>query len=215
MVIRSPIPARPANVSADAPILTPRRAISTMPRVMSAAFALSPKPRPSQAPAAMAITFLIAPAISTPTRSRLVYTLNRSVIRRRWASIALGACAEAATTVVGISRATSSAWLGPESAATRTPGTSPPITSDIRIRVSVSIPFDALMTSGPPAPLLRGRSGANLRHTPRRWCEGTAATITPRPPTASSREAVILNPPGIGMPGRNLALTRLLLRNCT
>ena len=40
VVIRSPIPERPKNVFSFAPSATPRRAISTIPRVSSAAFAL-------------------------------------------------------------------------------------------------------------------------------------------------------------------------------
>ena len=63
------MPARPRNVESRAPADAPRRLISARPRVMSAAFALSPKPRPSDIPAARAITFLAAPHSSTPTRS--------------------------------------------------------------------------------------------------------------------------------------------------
>ena len=60
------------NVSGCAPIATPRRVISARPRVMSAARALKPMPRPSQAPMATAITFLIAPPTCTPIGSALV-----------------------------------------------------------------------------------------------------------------------------------------------
>src|SRR6266513_1761285 len=67
--IRSPIPARPANVIGCAPSVTPRRVISASPRVIRAARALNPSPRPSRIPAASAITFLSAPASSTPTTS--------------------------------------------------------------------------------------------------------------------------------------------------
>ena len=47
--IRSPIPARPENVSGSAPHASPSRAISTSPRVISAAFALSPSREPVDA----------------------------------------------------------------------------------------------------------------------------------------------------------------------
>ncbi len=70
--MRSPSPLRPKNVSRRAPMAMPRRVISASPRVSSAALALSPKPRPSQRPAAMAMTFLTAAPISTPTVSALV-----------------------------------------------------------------------------------------------------------------------------------------------
>src|SRR5881397_1039596 len=67
--IRSPIPARPANVIGCAPSVTPSRVISASPRVIRAARVLNPSPRPSRIPAARAITFLSAPASSTPTTS--------------------------------------------------------------------------------------------------------------------------------------------------
>ncbi len=72
VAMRSPIPASPENVEAWAPSASPRRAISTRPRVRSAPFVESPKPNPSQMPAAIATTFLSAAAISTPTTSSLV-----------------------------------------------------------------------------------------------------------------------------------------------
>ena len=71
VTIRSPMPASPENVSGSAPSASPSRAISTRPRVTSAAFALSPSPSPSTAPAASAITFFAAAQSSTPIRSSL------------------------------------------------------------------------------------------------------------------------------------------------
>ena len=65
------MPARPKNVSGSAPAASPSRAISASPRVISAAFALSPTSRPSHAPAASAITFFAAAHSSTPIRSSL------------------------------------------------------------------------------------------------------------------------------------------------
>ena len=52
------MPARPENVSGSPPSATPRRASSASPRVMSAAFVLSPYPRPAAMPAAIAIDVL-------------------------------------------------------------------------------------------------------------------------------------------------------------
>ena len=72
--MRSPMPARPENVSGRAPEAVPRRAISRRPRLMRPALALSPRPRPSTPPAARAMTFLVAAQSSTPTRSSFAYT---------------------------------------------------------------------------------------------------------------------------------------------
>ena len=69
--MRSPMPASPANVSGFAPAASANRAISARPRATSAAFALSPSPRPSAPPAASAITFFAAAHSSTPTTSSL------------------------------------------------------------------------------------------------------------------------------------------------
>ena len=55
-----------------APIAKPSRLISAKPRHSSAAFALSPAFMPSIIPAAIAITFFIAPANSTPVISVFV-----------------------------------------------------------------------------------------------------------------------------------------------
>ena len=63
---KSPMPARPPMVMGCAPLATARRVISTRPRVMRAALALLPNPRPSEMPQAMASTFFNAPPISTP-----------------------------------------------------------------------------------------------------------------------------------------------------
>lgn len=70
--MRSPTPERPAKVSALPPSSVPKRVISASPRVISAAVALSPRPRPESMPAAMAKTFLSAPPSSTPAMSSLV-----------------------------------------------------------------------------------------------------------------------------------------------
>ena len=72
VVMRSPIPANPANVAGSPPIATPSRVSSANPRVMTAARVLSPTPRPWAMPAAMATTFFSAPPSSQPITSWLV-----------------------------------------------------------------------------------------------------------------------------------------------
>jgi len=69
---RSPMPDRPMKVERSPPMALPSLLISCRPRVMSAARALPPKPRPSATPAAMATMFLIAPPSSTPRTSDAV-----------------------------------------------------------------------------------------------------------------------------------------------
>src|SRR5688500_9158217 len=98
---RSPIPASPAKVSCRAPNATPSRVVSASPRVMSAARELSPSPSPSAIPVATAITFLTAPATSTPRRSSVVYTRNVDVLNTRCTAADASAFSLAATTAVG------------------------------------------------------------------------------------------------------------------
>ena len=52
--------------------------------MINTARVFSPKPSPSQMPAAMAITFFVAPAISQPTTSVPMYTRNVRVCTRSW-----------------------------------------------------------------------------------------------------------------------------------
>src|SRR5207249_3296247 len=93
--MRSPIPASPANVAGSAPNATPNRVISASPRVIRAARVLWPIPSPSRMPAARAMTFLSAPASSTPSTSVAEYTLKNPVENTcctRWAvACSLGA----------------------------------------------------------------------------------------------------------------------------
>jgi len=63
---KSPAPATSKKVSFLAPKNSPNLAISTKPLLINAALAFSPRFNPSQIPAAIAITFLYAPATSTP-----------------------------------------------------------------------------------------------------------------------------------------------------
>ena len=57
------------KVSFCAPSATPSRIISASPRVISATRVLAPKPSPSEMPAPIASTFLVAPPTSTPIMS--------------------------------------------------------------------------------------------------------------------------------------------------
>ena len=66
---RSPMPARPMQVSGSPPMAAAMRPISARPRVMMTARALSPAPKPAAMPQAMAMTFFTAAHTSTPTRS--------------------------------------------------------------------------------------------------------------------------------------------------
>ena len=66
---RSPRPQRPATVSARPPRATASRVSSANPRVIRAAWALRPRPRPSTMPQPMARTFFTEPPISAPTMS--------------------------------------------------------------------------------------------------------------------------------------------------
>ena len=103
----------PAKVSGLAPAAAPTRIISARPRVMSPALPLSPNPRPSAAPAAIATMFLSAPHSSTPRMSRPTYSRNsrrpsRSAIRAASAGSSAATTAEA-----GRPRAISPGEVGP------------------------------------------------------------------------------------------------------
>src|SRR5438094_2387976 len=115
--IRSPIPARPANVAGSAPSATPNRVISASPRVISAARVLWPSPRPSRMPAASAMTFLSAPASSTPSTSVAEYTRKNPVEKTCCTCWATACSRAAATTAVGWRAYTSRANDGPDSTA--------------------------------------------------------------------------------------------------
>src|SRR4051794_26751604 len=96
-----PSPVAPPKVSGRPPRATPRRVSSATPRVMRAARVLSPKPMPSEIPAAMATTFLSAPPSSQPTTSGLVYTRNASVLKSCWSRLARSGSVAATTLAVG------------------------------------------------------------------------------------------------------------------
>lgn len=125
---------------------------------------------PSSMPTASAMTFLIAPPSSTPARSVEVYRRRVGFIISSWIWHASSSFCEATTQRVGIPRATSSAWEGPDSTVTRAPGSSDRITSDMRINEPFSMPFARLTMRG--AETTPRRAAATLRTAP----EGTAMT---------------------------------------
>src|SRR3989442_15605671 len=148
--MRSPIPASPAKVAGSAPSATPRRGISASPRVISAAPGVWPIPRPSRIPAARAMTFLSAPASSTPSMSVAEYTRKNPVENTccaRWAT----ACSRAAaTTAVGWRAYTSRANEGPDSTAIGVSfGRTSASTHEGVERRSGSRPLDTLTTRAP------------------------------------------------------------------
>ena len=141
VTIKSPIPDKPQNVSIFPPSSTPSLEISAIPRVIKAAFVLSPSPIPSRIPAASAITFFSAPPSSIPIISGLVYTRKRSLINTSCTNIAVFSVFAPTTTVVGTPWETSSAWLGPESTQTSAIGSSSSRIPHNVINVFSSIPL--------------------------------------------------------------------------
>ena len=95
---------------------------------MTAALVLSPVPRPSAMPAAMATTFLRAPASSHPTTSVLRYTRNQSVESSSWRSAPTSSSAVASTDAAAWPSRISRARFGPVRAATGWPGATSAIT---------------------------------------------------------------------------------------
>src|SRR6266699_2515137 len=78
-----------------------RSPIPASPRVISAALVLWPMPSPSRMPAARAMTFLSAPASSTPSTSVAEYTLKNPVENTCCTRWAVACSRAAATTAVG------------------------------------------------------------------------------------------------------------------
>ena len=110
----SPTPERPKTVDGSPPIITTTRRISEHPRVTSAAIAFVPRPSPSQRPAAIAMTFLIAPPTSTPITSG-VYSARKLVDESSvHTSIARLRSYEAIVTAVTMPLTISAANDGPE-----------------------------------------------------------------------------------------------------
>ena len=184
----SPRPASPANVPGLPPMATPRRVISATPRLITMARVLSPVPRPSAIPAAIATTFFRAPPTSTPITSVPVYTRNK-VVRTRlcsrcateWSGIAMTAAAASPFS-------TSLARFGPDNAPAGWPGSSSPISSVIRLQVPSSKPLDRLTTG------TQGRTcGCSSTRVGRNACVGTAMMITSACSAANGSDDVALS----------------------
>ena len=142
---RSPTPAKPPNVSICPPRATPRRPSSASPRVISTAGVLSPRPSPSEIPAAMASTFLVAPATSQPTTSVPDVDAEGATCGRGPGLGGPGTRRAAPPRRrPDVPDATSRARLGPVSTPAGTPGTSSATTCDIRRFVPSSIPLARL-----------------------------------------------------------------------
>ena len=201
VTIRSPIPESPENVSGFPPIATPSLVISAIPLVIRAAFVLSPQPRPSLTPAARAMTFLSAPPSSIPKISGLVYTRKTDDINKFWMCSAVCLSFAPTTTVVGMPRLTSSAWLGPERTATFAIGSSCSICWDIVINVFSSMPFATLTISCPSF-----TKGFICFATPLVNTDGTDKTSISLSVHASCKSAVNTMLLGISTPGRFLHL---------
>ncbi len=113
----SPTPDRPDSVTGSAPMRSASHRISLHPCATSAAMALLPSSSPSTMPAAMASTFLSAPAISTPMTSVLVLTRRLLLANSRCTRTASFTSSDAATMAVGRPCMSSMANDGPESTA--------------------------------------------------------------------------------------------------
>ena len=159
----------------------------------SAATVLGPNPRPATIPAAIATTFFKAPASSTPTRSSEVYRRSRASENSAWRSRANPPPASATTAADGSPRATPSAKVGPDSAATDAAGRYSRMISDIRRSVSGSIPF-AVDRNRRASP----RSGM-LSKSARKEAQGTAMTAVSECASPSGRLAVARTPAGRGV----------------
>ena len=164
---------------------------------MTAALVLSPVPRPSAMPAAMATTFLRAPASSHPTTSVLRYTRNQSDESSSWRSVPTSSSAVASTDAAAWPSRISRARFGPVRAATGWPGATSPITWVIRRPVPGSKPL-ARLTRGTPG----ARCGARAETTARMPTVGTATSTTSAGPTTAASSAETTTRRSRTAPGR-------------
>src|SRR5439155_13726129 len=161
---------------------------------------LWPSPSPSRMPAARAMTFLSAPASSTPSMSVAEYTRKNPVENTCWTRWATVCSRAAATTAVGWRAYTSRANEGPDNTAIGVSfGRTSANTHEGVERRSGSRPLDTLTTKAPRPTL------------PRAWVmtwrtawEGAADTTTSAPRTAAARSASAATPGARAAPGRNM-----------
>ena len=186
------------------PRLTANRVISTRPRVSKAALALSPKPRPSQIPAAIPRMFFKAPASSTPSGVGVGVDAEQPVVQGVAHRPVERLVAPPHDDRGGQPRASSSAWLGPLRTATeRVPSVSTMIWLG-RANVAFSIPLTTLSTGIPGG--IRSLSPSRVA---RRNAEGIATTIRSAPPVASQALGVTSTSSGSLMPGRWRTFSRV------
>ena len=193
---RSPTPASPAMVMRSPPMATPRRPSSARPRVMRAASDESPSPRPWRMPAAMARTFLVAPAISHPTTSGLVYTRNVWVRRSSWTERHMSSSVMATTVAAGWPAAISRARFGPVSTPAGWPGTTWAMTSGFMRRWVPPPARGPLASESTGVELGEGRD-SSVR-TLRNPCDGTAITRRSLPVTPPLRSDAVADEASAG-----------------
>ena len=130
-----------------------------------------------------AMTFLVAPPISHPTTSVLVYGRKYGVENASWRRAARSSSEHAITVAAGCPSAISRARFGPDSAAMRDSGrpTTSATTSLMRMRVPVSMPLANEMT-----PASGSKDRTQVSRLPRRLCEGTASTTSSAPSRTSA-----------------------------
>ena len=198
--IKSPMPVSPMNVSVWPPRAVPRRVISARPRVISAARAFRPRPRPSATPVAIASTFLTAPPTSTPTRSSLAYTRMVPPCKAETTAPRKVALCEAMVSAHGRPRATSWANEGPDRAP---PGILSPSTSSTIWCGSRPVPPSKPLQSHTRLPMALSFSCCSIGRRP---ATGQAAIRRPCSPlacaTAASKSALMRSCGGKGKPGR-------------
>ncbi len=196
------------KVSARPPSAVPRRVSSASPRVMSAARAFDPNPSPSEMPAAMAITFLIAPPSCTPATSVLVYTRIRSLRSQPAMRSATAGVVEATVSAVGRCSATSRANVGPETTPdARNPGSSSATTSDNSLPLPGSRPLVAQAST-----VSAVTCGLSARRVARKAWLGTATRNCRCGAASCGRSAVTVRFSGKRMPGRKAAFSRARTR---
>mmetsp|Transcript_37842 Transcript_37842/g.87618 ORF Transcript_37842/g.87618 Transcript_37842/m.87618 type:complete len:254 (-) Transcript_37842:472-1233(-) len=185
----SPIPDRPDKVSAFAPMAVASQRISALPCVTRADIALVPSPSPSQIPAAIARTFLRAPATSTPRMSSVMLTRKYLEVNNLETFSAASKFLEAATTDVGRRSIISCAKDGPDTTTTWLSALSRPRASGMRSHINFRLP-----SSTPLETATIGTSGGTKSFSEASaWREawtGTAWMSTSQPARASDASVV-------------------------
>mmetsp|Transcript_18161 Transcript_18161/g.45766 ORF Transcript_18161/g.45766 Transcript_18161/m.45766 type:complete len:212 (-) Transcript_18161:521-1156(-) len=182
----SPTPESPIRVDRLPPTAFATIVISRHPRVTSADIAFVPRPSPSHMPAAMAMTFLTAPPISTPMTSLDVKTLKFEFAKSSTVSSHRRSEAEATVTAVARPAAISLAKEGPlRNASSRMVPVSSTRMSFMRERVPDSMPFETQMMD-----VVGGMCSATFLRNSRLYCVGTACRMYVASRNASDPSAV-------------------------